>query len=78
MRTKNKELNKLIKRAQGQGWQTVQVRSGHIKWTSPTGRILFTSFSPSDRHAVKNIQRDLCVNGFININYRKRNKNAQS
>jgi hypothetical protein len=78
MRTKNKELNKLLREAQGQGWVTVQLKSGHIKWTSPAGRIVFTSFSPSDRHAVKRIQRDLCVNGFISITYQKKDKNAQS
>jgi hypothetical protein len=63
MKTKNKEINSLIVIAEKQGWNITQSRSGHIKWLSPTGAIVFSAFSPSDRHAYKNIKKQLIAKG---------------
>jgi len=72
MKTKNKDLNKLLREANKQGWKTFQVNNGHIKWVSPVGDILFSSFSPSDINAIKQIKRQLLANGFIIIQKGKR------
>lgn len=65
MFTPNKEINKLMRQARKQGWDITQINNGHLKWVSPIGAVLYTSFSPSDVNAVKRINRDLIVNGFI-------------
>lgn len=67
MYTPNKEINKLMRQARKQGWDILQIRNGHLKWVSPVGAVLYTSFSPSDRNAVKRINHDLTLNGFITI-----------
>ena len=67
MHTPNKEINKLMRSARKQGWDIVQIKSGHLKWVSPVGDIIYSAFTPSDRNAVKQIQRELRLKGFIII-----------
>jgi hypothetical protein len=67
MHTPNKEVNKLMRQARKQGWNIMQIKNGHLKWVSPVGAIMYSSFSPSDVNAVKQIQRDLVLNGFITL-----------
>jgi len=71
MITKNKDLNKLIKEAQRHGWVVIQTQGGHLKWMSPVGVTMFSSYSPSDINAINRIKKDLIVNGFI---FRKKGK----
>jgi len=39
----------LAKAAAAQGWQITLTGSGHLRWTSPAGRSVFTPQSPSSR-----------------------------
>jgi hypothetical protein len=39
----------------------------HYKWVSPLGRFFFSAYSPSDHRAIKNLKRDLKINGFLEI-----------
>lgn len=55
-----KDLKPLIKRAQAQGWTVTQTRGGHLCWKSGgTGQPYFSSSTPSDAKAVRNISADL-------------------
>lgn len=66
-----KEMNVLIKEAKKQGWEVKQTNGSHYKWVSPIGKFFFTSLTPSDHRALKNIERDLRVNGFITLTRKK-------
>lgn len=63
----NKEFRALIEQATKQGWEVTKTNGGHLRWLSPTGRVVFSSFSPGDRRAVKNTVSQLRLNGFITI-----------
>lgn len=63
----SKELSVLIKQAREQGWKVASTNGGHYKWLSPLGGFFFTAATPSDHRALKNIKRDLRINGFIEI-----------
>jgi predicted RNA binding protein YcfA (HicA-like mRNA interferase family) len=65
MRTSNKELNLLIRKAKKQGWVVFQTRANHLRWEAPDGAYVTSSCSPSDNYAVKQITRDLQRHGFI-------------
>lgn len=65
--SKINDLNDLIKQAQKQGWSIDRTKNNHYKWLSPLGRFFFSSGTPSDHRALKNIQRDLRKYGFIEI-----------
>lgn len=66
-----KELNILIKAAQKQGWTVERTPNNHYKWVSPVGGMFFSSSTPSDYRSVKNLKRDLRVNGFIELTRKK-------
>lgn len=63
----NKDFRQLIKKAEAQGWQVGQTNGGHLRWVSPEGKVVFSAFSPSDRRAVHNVERELKLKGFILI-----------
>ena len=67
----NKEVLVLVKQAREQGWTVEKTNGGHYKWMSPVGKFFFSAFTPSDVRAVKNLERDLRVNGFIQITRKK-------
>lgn len=58
MLTNNKELKKILKDAQSNGWE-FQKRRGHIKGKHITGKTATISVSPSDRRVLLNIEKDL-------------------
>lgn len=66
----NKELKVLISLAIGQGWTVTQTKNNHYKWTAPNGKIVFSSSTPSDSRAIKNLERDLRATGCIVIKRR--------
>lgn len=54
-----REYRDLMEKAKSQGW-TLSLSGGmHLIWRSPTGVKVFSSSSPSDHRAVKNVKRDL-------------------
>lgn len=61
---KSKELKRIIALAIRQGYSVELRNNGHYKFTAPTGRFIFTSSTPSDRRAIKNILADLRKLGF--------------
>jgi predicted RNA binding protein YcfA (HicA-like mRNA interferase family) len=61
----HKELKVLEKQALNQGWRVLHSKGGHIKWVAPNGKIVFTSATPSDNRAIKNIQSNLKSAGLI-------------
>jgi hypothetical protein len=46
----HKEIKELVRKAEREGWHVAQVRNGHIKWTAPSGRVIYTAFSPRSTH----------------------------
>lgn len=55
----NKELNDLIVLAEGNGWQVVKAKSGHLHFTPPEGRTYVTGSTPSDHRAILNFRAKL-------------------
>jgi hypothetical protein len=68
------ELNSLKKLAEAQEWKIVVSNGGHLKWMSPTGKVVFTSITPSDHRALSNIRRDLKSAGLIIFDKKERRK----
>jgi hypothetical protein len=68
------ELNSLKKLAEAQEWKIVVSNGGHLKWMSPTGKVVFTSITPSDHRAMSNIRRDLKSAGLIIFDKKERRK----
>jgi hypothetical protein len=62
-----KDLTQLIKAAEHQGWEVTISNSGHLRWVSPTGGIVFSSRTPSDRRVIPRIKQDLRMRGFIEL-----------
>jgi hypothetical protein len=60
-----KELKALLSLAEDQGWRVSRTNNGHYKLIAPNGKIVFTSSTPSDNRAIKNIERDLRSGGLI-------------
>ena len=63
----SKELHQLIKEAECQGWSVSKTAKSHYKWLSPLGNFFFSSGTPSDHRALKNIKKDLARYGFVSI-----------
>lgn len=66
-----KELSKIAKQAEAQGWSITLTNGGHFKWTSPEGGFMYTSQTPSDVRAFHRIRSDLRRLGFIEIKTKK-------
>lgn len=54
-----KDLNELIRRGQREGWQVTKLKASHFKWVHPWGGMFFTSSSPSDRRAIRIIEKEI-------------------
>ena len=61
----DKNLNDLIKIATAQGWVITIRNNNHLKWKSPSGFVYFSSYTPSDFRAVKNIRAALVREGLL-------------
>lgn len=60
---KNKDLQQLFKEAESQGWEIRRAKR-HIKLVAPDGGFVFTSGTPTDNRAVKNIRSTMRKKGF--------------
>jgi RNA 3'-terminal phosphate cyclase len=60
-----KDMQQLARKAERQGWTVVITGGTHIKWTSPAGEKVFSSYSPSDHRAIKNTITNLRKKGFV-------------
>jgi hypothetical protein len=65
VKTSDKDLNGLIAQAAQQGWVVIKTGGDHVKWVSPTGAIVFSGSTNSDKRALQNIKRELRHKGFI-------------
>lgn len=70
----SKDLKELIKTAEEQGWKVERGNNGHYKWLSPTGGMVITSSTPSDKRAFANIQSDLRRYGLVLVKKNARRK----
>jgi hypothetical protein len=68
------EINSLIKVAEAQEWKVVVSNGGHLKWLSPTGKVVFTSITPSDHRALSNIRSNLKSAGLVIFDKKERRK----
>ena len=59
-----KDLNKIVKTAEKQGWDIKITGGGHLKWTGPEGQIVFSARTPSDHRAIQNIIHELKIRGY--------------
>ena len=69
-----KDLQQLVKQAKKQGWEVSRTKGDHLKWVSPMGSFFFSASTPSDIRGLKNLKRDLRVNGFIQFKRQKGKK----
>jgi hypothetical protein len=60
-----KELRALLTLAENQGWRVTMTQKNHYKLVAPNGKVVFTSSTPSDSRAIKNIERDLRSGGLV-------------
>jgi len=58
-----KEMKKLMKRVQDNGWDYRRRRSGHYVIEGPKGQRVYCSGTASDHRAIKNIKKDLAKAG---------------
>jgi predicted RNA binding protein YcfA (HicA-like mRNA interferase family) len=59
-----KDVKHLIKTAKKQGWTISETRGNHLRWDAPGGGApYFSSKTPSDVRAVRNMSRDLARRG---------------
>ena len=70
----NKDVNKLIKEAEKQGWTVSMTKGTHLKWSSATGKFFFSSLTPSDHRVLFAIKKDLRMNGFVEIKKRSKKR----
>lgn len=57
------EFKELLDTAKSQGWQVLARTNNHLAWVSPSGAKVFSSRTPSDHRAIKNLKKDLKHNG---------------
>lgn len=49
-----KDLRNLTRTARRAGWTVTPSRGGHLRWTAPTGHVVFSAATPGDHRAVHN------------------------
>lgn len=54
-----KEVQQLLDRARADGWTVEKTKGSHYKLTHPSGALVYCSYTPSDYHAIKNIEGDM-------------------
>lgn len=62
-----KEMRKIQKLAEAQGWVVTRTNKNHTKWLSPLGGMVISSSTPSDRRTLTHLKRDLRFYGFIDV-----------
>lgn len=60
----NKNMKKLKKEAEEQGWTVEVTKKNHLKWISPDGDSVITSSTPSEYRGQKNFLSSLRRRGF--------------
>jgi predicted RNA binding protein YcfA (HicA-like mRNA interferase family) len=60
-----REMRQLMRRVEKQGFTTENTNGGHVKITSPDGKPIFASSSPSDGRAIKNLISQLRRLGYV-------------
>lgn len=58
-------MRQLLRRVEKQGFATENTNGGHLKITSPDGKPIFASSSPSDGRAIKNLIAQLRRAGYV-------------
>lgn len=66
-----KDYEQLVTQAKSQGWEVSRTKANHYRWRSPLGAMFFSSATPSDYRGLKNLKRDLRINGFIEVTNKK-------
>jgi predicted RNA binding protein YcfA (HicA-like mRNA interferase family) len=62
--TTNKDLAQLIKKAVKQGWVVEATKGNHLRWISPSGDIVISAKTPSDRMTVMCTRLDIKRKGY--------------
>ena len=50
---------KLARAARRAGWTITVTRGGHLAWKPPSGRVIYTPSTPSDRRGARNNMAEL-------------------
>lgn len=59
-----KDLKALVRTAERAGWTVSRTRNDHYRWIHPQGgKPYFSSSTPSDSRAIRNIRHDLVKRG---------------
>lgn len=64
LRGLHKDLRTLAQHAGQQGWQVHRTSGGHLKWVSPTGDVVVSASTPSERRGMRNLKALLRARGF--------------
>jgi predicted RNA binding protein YcfA (HicA-like mRNA interferase family) len=67
-----KDFQQLVKQAESQGWVVTKTNGSHLRWLSPTGRIVFSTSTPSDKRGLLNTIKELRVGGFVTLKQKNR------
>jgi hypothetical protein len=59
----HKEYRPIAAQAVAAGWTISFTKNNHLRWTSPSGKVVFSGGSPSDRRALYNHVMMLRRNG---------------
>jgi hypothetical protein len=70
----SKEVQRLVKEAECQGWIVSLTKKNHYKWLSPIGKFFFSASTPSDHRAIKNLKQDLMRYGFVEVSRKGKNR----
>lgn len=65
------EYRALAKLARQQGWTITVCGSGHLRWTTPDGRAVFSPKSPGDGRGIYNVRAKLRRAGLDDTTTRK-------
>lgn len=62
-----RDLRDLGRQALAAGWEISKTSNQHFRWRAPSGALVFTSGTPSDRRTLRNVQSllrkaGLCLN----------------
>lgn len=60
-----KDLMQLMREAEDQGWTVSKTNGGHLRWLSPQGITVFSSYSAGDHRTLKNTKSQLKAAGFV-------------
>jgi len=74
MRLPNKDISQLVDKATKQGWDVSVTNGTHLRWVSPSGKIMHSSMTPRHPVTIRKIRKDLRLLGFSDKKQNRKRK----